>query len=170
MAEGRSFKVGVYDAIRQEIGRTSVQSDTFGTFHGTFVLPEGILPGDYRLQVNGFSMSIRVEEYKRPTFEVGIESPDMTDTIFQVGDTIRLQGWARSFSGVPIQEAVVKYTILGRISRIGANVGTEQVRMTGETVTDREGFFNIPIQLRAGIENVRTVYTYEISAEVTNKA
>ena len=170
VAEGRSFKVGLYDANRQEIGRTSVQSDTFGTFHGTFVLPEGILPGDYRLQVNGFSMSIRVEEYKRPTFEVGIESPDMTDTIFQVGDTIRLQGWARSFSGVPIQEAVVKYTILGRISRIGANVGTEQVRMTGETVTDREGFFNIPIQLRAGIENVRTVYTYEISADVTNKA
>ena len=170
VAEGRSFKVGLYDANRQEIGHTSVQSDAFGTFHGTFVLPEGILPGDYRLQVNGFSMSFRVEEYKRPTFEVGIESPDMTDIIFQVGDTIRLQGWARSFSGVPIQEAVVKYTILRRIGRVGANVGTEQIRMTGETVTDEEGTFNIPIQLGAEIEDSRTVYTYEISADVTNKA
>ena len=170
VAEGRSFKVGLYDSNRQEIGRTSVQSDAFGTFHGTFVLPEGIMPGDYRLQVNGFSTSIRVEEYKRPTFEVGIKSPDMTDANIQVGDTIRLQGWARSFSGVPIQEAVVKYTISGRISRIGASVGTEQVRMTGETVTDEEGLFNIPIQLRADIENIRTVYTYEISADVTNKA
>ena len=170
VAEGRSFKVGLYDSNRQEIGRTSVQSDAFGTFHGTFVLPKGIMPGDYRLQVNGFSTNIRVEEYKRPTFEVGIKSPDMTDANIQVGDTIRLQGWARSFSGVPIQEGVVKYTISGRISRIGANVGTEQVRMTGETVTDEEGLFNIPIQLRADIENIRTVYIYEISADVTNKA
>lgn len=171
VAENHSLTIGLFDANRQEIRKESVVSDSFGAFSGTFNLPEGALSGEYRIQVNGVSTTIRVEEYKRPTFEVEFEPLDSVGDVSQQMDSVCLEGWARSFFGVPVRNASVKYTVVGKICSFERGWKTEWKSMTGETITDESGRFMIPIKLESdrSVKN-RLVYSYDVSADVTNMA
>lgn len=103
------------DANGKEVGTASVTTDEMGKFSADFMLPQGGLPGRYRVQalahVEGEriynSLSIRVEEYKRPTFDVTMDkAPDMQ----WPADSITLTGKAMGYNGVPIREGRVTGT------------------------------------------------------------
>ena len=88
------------DANRQEVGKISLATDEFGAFHGDFVLPEVLLPGEFEISVqDGESRYIRVDEYKRPTFDVVFHPCQDT---YNMGDTLMVSGEANTFAGVPV--------------------------------------------------------------------
>src|SRR5690606_16290088 len=90
------------DANSQEVGRQELRTNDFGSFSGTFILPNNGLTGEYALEISSEKLSIRgnsrfsVEEYKRPKFETSFEP--ITET-FRLNDTIALHGKATAYAG-----------------------------------------------------------------------
>ncbi len=153
------------DAENKEIGTQTVVVDAFGSFSGTFNLPASGKNGVYRLKANQSQTTFHVEAYKRPTFEVTFDS---VRTAYRAGDSIRITGIARSFTGVPIQGGKVSYQVVRRESLWGRMRGMETNRVTGETQTDAQGRFEMPVHFLPMEEGQRGgFYLYEVEADVT---
>ena len=63
------------DANGKELSRKPVTTDRFGTASADFELPSSGLTGDFTITTNSKGsgqVSFKVEEYKRPTFEVSL--------------------------------------------------------------------------------------------------
>ena len=166
--EGWMQTVSMLDADGRELAKQEVRTDAFGTIQGTFQLPESGKMGVYRLRTNNGVTTFRVEEYKRPTFEVMF---DTVRTSYQAGDSIRVTGMARTFAGAPVQGAKVRYTVARLENNFWRMRGMETNRVTGEAVTDADGRFEVPVHFLPIAEGVRSwYYTYEVSADVTSMA
>ena len=166
--EGVSCTIVLKDADYQEVAKQEVKTDTFGTFHGTFDLPKTGKLGVYHIETRRGSVSFRVEEYKRPTFEVVF---DTVRTSYQAGDSILVTGVARTFAGAPVQDAKVSYRVVRMENAFWRMRGAETNRVTGEVVTDAEGRFKVPVHFLPIGEGERSwFYTYEVVADVTNVA
>ena len=166
--EKASYTILLTDAVGQEMAKQEVTTDAFGNFHGEIQLPMSGRMGFYHLETQKGSVSFRVEEYKRPTFEV------MFDTVrvsYQAGDSIRVKGQARTFAGAPVQGAKVSYRVVRLENGFWRVRGRETHRTTGEAVTDAQGNFEVPVHFLPIGEGKRSwFYTYEVSATVTNIA
>lgn len=166
--EGDSYIIILQDADHQEVARQEVKTDDFGAFQGTFTLPSSGKTGVYQLRTKGGSATFRVEEYKRPTFELAF---DTVKEAYQAGDSIRVTGVACSFSGMPIQGAKVSYRVTRLENRFWRMRGVQTNLVTGETITDVEGRFEVPVHFLPVSDEARPwYYTYEVSADVTNVA
>ena len=166
--EGVSYVIVLKDADYQEVAKQEVKTDAFGTFHGTFDLPKTGKLGVYHIETRRGSVSFRVEEYKRPTFEVTF---DTVRTSYQAGDSILVTGVARTFAGAPVQDAKVSYRVVRMENAFWRMRGPETNRVTGEVVTDAEGRFKVPVHFLPIEEGERSwFYTYEVVADVTNVA
>lgn len=166
--EGWVQMVNLLDVDGQEVAKCEVKTDAFGTFQGTFELPKYGKAGVYRLQTDKGMTTFRVEEYKRPTFEVTF---DTVRTSYQAGDSIGVTGMARTFTGVPVQGAKVKYAVTRLENNSWRMLGIATHRMTGETMTDADGCFEVPVHFLPIQEGIRSWrYIYEVSADVTNLA
>lgn len=86
------------DANYKVVAEQELVTDRFGKCSTTFVLPKGLRNGNFTVRLNNSSENIRVEEYKRPTFELSFSEYKET---YQAGDTITVQGKAVSYAGVP---------------------------------------------------------------------
>ena len=166
--QGRTYMVELLDVDRNKVLSQEVKTDEFGTFDGTFELPKIGKMGVYLLKVDKETTSFRVEAYKRPTFEVTL---DTVRNSYQAGDSIYIKGKACTFAGVPVQGAKVKFKVsekersYWRIPNSGGLVRKEE----GETITDTEGRFEIPVHFReAKRKNTYWVNDYEIVADVTS--
>lgn len=100
----KEYEVILRDANWKEVDRQTVKTDELGVFATDFTLPEGRLPGQYRIQSGGNSVSFRVEEYKRPTFEVKM---DEAPALQWPQDSIELTGKAMGYNGVPVRDGRV---------------------------------------------------------------
>jgi uncharacterized protein YfaS (alpha-2-macroglobulin family) len=105
-----------YDANSQEIARAEHQSNDYGSFSGTFTAPQDRLTGLMRIEsINpSGSTMFRVEEYKRPKFEVGLDAPTQSP---QLNEQVHLSGKASSYTGAAIDGAKVAW----RVERSGAH-------------------------------------------------
>ena len=165
---GSTYIVKLLNADYQEIAKQEVKTDEFGTFQGTFDLPKSGKMGVYRLQTDMGSTTFRVEEYKRPTFDVEFGE---VKTAYQAGDSIRVTGTARTFAGAPVQVAKVKYQVVRHDISLWRMRGMATYRVSGETLTDAEGRFEVRVHfLPVEGENKYWFYNYEVSADVTNVA
>ena len=164
LVKGVNYKVNLKDADRKEVASQEWVTDEFGTFHGTFDLPNSGKLGAYLLEVDKVIQSFRVEEYKRPTFEVTMDTVRAT---YQAGDSIRIKGRAYTFAGVPVQGATVNYQIQKRERDIwrggGRSLGTEN----GQTQTDAQGVFEVPVYF-AEMKSDVPVMDYVMTADVTS--
>lgn len=166
--EGIELNVTLKDANRQVVTNQLVKTDAFGGFHGAFELPKAGKLGVYLLETQSASVSFRVEEYKRPTFDV---TYDTIRASYQAGDSILVKGMARTFAGAPVQGAKVRYKITRLENNFWRIRGVETNRVEGESVTDADGHFELPVHFLPIKEGERTwFYTYEVLAEVTNIA
>ena len=166
--DGVSYTIVLKDANYQEVAKQEVKTDEFGAFHGVFELPKTGKMGVYHIETKRGSVSFRVEEYKRPTFDVTF---DTVRTSYQAGDSILVTGIARTFAGAPVQGARVCYRIARLENAFLRMRGTETNRVTGEAVTDAEGRFKVPVHFLPIEEKERSwFYTYEVVADVTNVA
>lgn len=158
------------DANRQEIGKLSLATDEFGAFYGDFVLPETLLPGEFELSVQGGeNRYIRVDEYKRPTFDVVFHPYQVT---YNVGDTVLVSGEVRTFAGAPVGLCKLNYKLTRSQNEFWRISDHETVLAVGEVQTDAAGNFRFPVFLRKPDDfkpdRPERYYTYKITAEVIN--
>ncbi|MBL7962879.1 MAG: hypothetical protein JNM31_03450 [Flavobacteriales bacterium] len=96
------------DVHGRSIDSASVVTDDFGAYTVRFTAPRGALTGGMTIRDAHGTRWLRVEEYKRPTFEVVL---DTLHGQHRLGDEVVISGTARSYAGVPLDGAQVKYTV-----------------------------------------------------------
>ena len=166
---GKSYTLTLWDANRQEVARQEVRTNDFGSFATTFTLPSACLNGDFMIRTDRFSTSIRVEEYKRPTFDVTFNQPS---TDYRIGDEVQLSGSIRSFSGVQLADVPVKYTVQRVEYAYWRRMASKQIA-SGEVKADDNGQFVVPVRLEGEDRNGQhesVYYHYQVEATVTSAA
>src|SRR5262249_46774427 len=142
-----------------------------------FRLPENRLNGSFRIRTgdNGGSVDFSVEEYKRPKFFVDY---DTLKGSYRLGDSIRVTGIAKAYSGNGIDGAKVVYRVTRRARfryswlfwrRVMPNSFTEIQH--GEIKTDGQGKFSISFFAFPDPKvsaDTKPEYDYEVSADVTD--
>lgn len=106
------FTVSVYDPRGNAALSVAKMTDDFGGLDGELKLGEEPPLGLYRIQVEGEQyaggQSFRVEEYKKPEFEVTVE-PDRSHA--KLGEKVNAVIKAAYYFGAPVTDATVKYRV-----------------------------------------------------------
>ncbi|GAB3734108.1 hypothetical protein GCM10028816_34070 [Spirosoma lituiforme] len=173
--------VELLDQNGERIAKQTLKTNEFGTFAATFTAPAGRLTGMMTIQTSHGGTSIRVEEYKRPTFEVKTNPIKQS---FKLGDTITVAALAKTFSGAVVDGAAVRYRVTRRVrqrwyewstARIGGGFRNTSQReiASGTTATDAQGALRITFAATPDLEKSRQdnpVFEFDIAIDVTDKA
>ena len=175
--KGKEVKMELYDANWKVVAEKTVTTDDYGMAAADFVLPQGGLTGQYSVRAMGDGCYFRVEEYKRPTFEINF--PEVNER-YTWGDTVVVKATAKTYAGLPVQGAKVEYTVTRRnqLWWWGSRSADRQV-MTGEAVTREDGSFDVEIPLEAKLTGadsngaddfmrVARFFHFDVSAIVTD--
>lgn len=107
--------VSLIDANGQVVEEKKVTTNIYGTASGEFLIPEGRLLGMWSIRVVGQSSenlwgasSFRVEEYKRPTFEVSIADPKVA---LRLNKKAQISGVAKYYFGAPVSDGKLKWEV-----------------------------------------------------------
>ena len=180
--EGKRVTAELRDANYKLVAEQQLTTDRFGKCATEFTLPQGLLNGRFTVRVNNSSTSISVEEYKRPTFQV--EFPEYKES-YQAGDTVRAQGKAMSYAGVPVQDAKVKYTVRRQVAYwwlsyswyweggYFGNALEKEVVYEGEATTGDDGSFEVVMPMRLpedDLDSSPMYFTFVAEADVTDAA
>jgi alpha-2-macroglobulin len=109
---GRNFVVRVNDPKGQKILEKTYKADKYGGFDGQIALKKNATLGVYRVHLPnspGGGSSFRVEEYKKPEFEVKVDAPSEPVAL---GEKIEATITAKYYFGAPVTEGKVKYKVL----------------------------------------------------------
>ena len=161
------------DANHEVVEEKQVRTDEYGKASADFVLPSAGLTGQFSISVKNGSTYFSVEEYKRPTFQV--EFDEVTEK-YQDGDTVSVTGHVRSFAGVPVQGARVKYNVVRRRALWWWRSAGEadKTLLTDTLTTDDEGKFtvNVPMQMPESRNSygVPRYYNFVVEADATDAA
>lgn len=167
----RPVTLTLRDANGRDVAEKSLTTDAFGTAATEFHLPSTGLTGHFTIVSSlGYEReAIRVEEYKRPTFEVTF---DPYQDRYAPGDTIVIKGTARTYSGVGIDGAKVSYTVVRRPSmwwRWFERDFSEATILEAQATTDADGLFEVRLPLTIP-EGATGFYRFELQADVTDLA
>lgn len=165
----KNYTVVLLDANNQEVGQKSVRTNEFGSFTADFALPSACLNGMFSLTAGEGRTSIRVEDYKRPTFDITFEK--QTES-YKLGDEVQVKGKIQSYSGVLLQDLPVKYTVK-RSTYSFWRISESTQLASGEVTADGNGEFTIPVRLEesdAYKNNDKVYYRYSVEATATNVA
>ena len=162
----RDVIVALRDANRKQIAEKTVRTDDFGVAAVDFLLPKNALNGSFSILANGNTKTtIRVEEYKRPTFEIVF--PEITKK-YQNGDTLLVHTRVMTYAGAPVQGAKVTYKVVRKKVRWW-RWNVEEVVMKEETaVTDGEGSFWLKMDMVLPEQVSRCFYNFEAQVSATN--
>ncbi len=154
--EGTEVAITAYDTNRNKFFSRTVNLNSFGSASVTFEIPGGRLLGRYTLRAscrqgrfegNG-DIGFSVEEYKRPEFEIALESAEGP---WKYHQAVTVKGMAAYYFGGPVPEAPVTYRVKRQRwlpyryrfwFRDEDSGGTDEIA-TGETVTGPDGSFTI---------------------------
>ena len=136
--------VSLLDANRKTVENVKVQTDEFGVYSAEFVLKSNAMPGMYSVKAGEQYETIRVEEYKRPTFDVVFSK--MEDA-FSFGDSVRADAKAATFAGSPLRMAKVEYKVFRQDIEWFRFYRNEKELISGETMTDADGRFHVDFHL-----------------------
>lgn len=177
---GHKSTILLFDANFQKIATLELTSNDYGSFNGSFKLPEGILNGAFHLtdSANNAQLFFKVEEYKRPKFSVEIKKPA---GVYRVNDSISVTGNAKAYAGYNIDGAAVKYRVVRNVQYpfwwgyrkgIWPPNNNNQLEITnGTTVTDADGNFKInflAIPDEIADKKFQPVFEYQVIADVTD--
>lgn len=168
--EGKHYTVKLLGVNGKEISQKPVHTNEFGSFTTEFVLPTAVLNGNFMITVeNKASAIVRVEEYKRPTFVITFNPVKQA---YSLGDTVNLTGNVQSYTGVPVQDAPLTYTISRR--NPWGRWGEQPASLVSDTITLKaDGNFSIPVVLKPGADANSwrgERYTYIVDVAVTDDA
>lgn len=166
---GKGITLKLRDANNKIIKKQSVITDEYGSASAKFELPKNCKTGTFSIYTEYSSVYFRVEEYKRPTFNVEF---DKLTTIYNSGDTVKFVGTAKNYAGVPVQNAIVKYAVKRCPNRLWWRFSSDNdVVVAQDTIkTDAKGKFEIPVILSLPVSqsDVARYYTYNVNAQVTD--
>ena len=176
---GKKVTALLRDANHKTIAEKQLTTDELGCVSTDFTLPSSGLTGHFSVSVNNQSQSFRVEEYKRPTFQV--EFPKVEQS-YKDGDTLTVRATARTYSGVPVQGAHVRYTVERRMAfwwisysrywqggYFGNGQQSEEV-YKGEATTDDDGTFEVLMPMVLPQSLHPQFYNFVVEADVTDLA
>ncbi|HSS78555.1 MAG TPA: alpha-2-macroglobulin family protein, partial [Thermoanaerobaculia bacterium] len=176
---GRPVTVKLQDANRQEVTSRTVTTNEIGTASGEFQIPPGRLLGMWTLQTAMASQTassemgtayLKVEEYKRPTFEVVLDDPA---TPMRLGEPAKLTGQAVYYFGAPVTGGVVHWQIVRTPSlpwwRLWTGSYSSRTVTAGTSVLGADGKFGIAFTPQPQARDRGEMrYEYSLSAEVTD--
>lgn len=152
----------IYDANDEELQSFHLKTNNYGSVNGEYTLPKNVRTGTFTIELKeGYNekenkdayrdeiysfypggFRFRVEEYKRPRFEVKLEKITQA---YRLGDSILVTGKAKAFFGAAISSGKVNYSV-ERVSPFDNsweyNDEPEKV-LEGNTETDASGNFSI---------------------------
>ncbi|MGK0360402.1 MAG: hypothetical protein ACI9U2_002715, partial [Bradymonadia bacterium] len=110
VAPKTSVRVELRDANNEVVASKTMTTNAFGSAAGQFTLPTGRALGRWRIttQHSVRGGQVRVEEYKRPTFEATLNAPKDQARLNQPAT---LSGEARYYFGLPVTAGKVEYRI-----------------------------------------------------------
>lgn len=166
------------DANWKQVAEQKATTDEYGTASVDFELPQGGQTGMFHVSVNNrANSSFRVEEYKRPTFEITF--PKVNEK-YNWGDTVVVKASAKTYAGVPVQGAKVEYQVTRRNQLWWWGAGSAgQLVKTDSCVTREDGTFDVEIPLEASLSGkdeadmsdfmrIARFFNFEVSAIVTD--
>ena len=110
--KSKELKFILRDANLKQVAEQKATTDEYGTASVDFELPQGGQTGMYHVAVDDrANRFFRVEEYKRPTFEITF--PKVNEK-YSWGDTVVVKASAKTYAGVPVQGAKVEYQVTRR--------------------------------------------------------
>lgn len=179
LSVNEKFQVSLSGVHTTPLSTMEVTTNDFGSFSGSFILPEEVLPGSFYLSTPHGSQYFYVEAYKRAQFE--ITTDELTGT-YHLGDTIRLSGKAESYAMSAISHATVNYCI----QRMPVYYGLYGKRISyplhvsnhnscnvasGSVFSDAEGRFSFLFPLTEASQSTSQkdlIYNYRIAISVTS--
>lgn len=108
LVTGRNFDIVMRNANYQEVSTQRLRTNSFGSASGSIVIPPNGLTGQFSIGCDNGQAYFRVEEYKRPSFEVKF---DTMNDVYQLDQSVRISGTVVTFNGIPVAGAVIKYRI-----------------------------------------------------------
>ena len=166
------------NASWKEVEMKKAKVDEYGTASVDFELPKEGQTGMYHVSVNDqVNRFFRVEEYKRPTFEITF--PKVNEK-YNWGDTVVVKASAKTYAGVPVQGAKVAYQVTRRNQLWWWGAGSAgQLVKTDSCVTREDGTFDVEIPLEASLSGIDEAdmsdfmriarfFNFEVSAIVTD--
>ena len=176
--KSKELKFILRDANWKQMAEQKATTDEYGTASVDFELPKEGQTGQYSISVNGTATEyVRVEEYKRPTFEITF--PKVNEK-YTWGDTVVVKASAKTYAGVPVQGAKVEYQVTRRNQLWWWGAGSAgQLVKTDSCVTREDGTFDVEIPLEASLSGkdeadmsdfmrIARFFNFEVSAIVTD--
>ena len=172
---GYKTEVSLLDVNGQLIAKQPLTTNDFGSFSGSFTAPQGTLTGQMTIECRDGSVSVRVEEYKRPKFEVNFEPVKGS---YKLGETITAKGKATAYAGSTVSDAKVSYRVVRQASFPywwwgwrGMPASDEMEITNGETITGSDGTFTINFKAIPDLSvdrKTNPVFTYTVYADVAD--
>lgn len=160
-------EVKLEDNNGKNLGSVKVKTNEFGTFSGSFVLPQALLNGNVFLKTSQGAIFVKVEEYKRPSFQLNF---DVVKEAYHPGDSVRLKGKVLAFSGYGLAGAILKVNIKlsNQIRFRGSDFSANPtIDFLSDTIkTNSKGEFTIRFKTRK--ESTNQTAVYRISADATD--
>ena len=176
--KSKELKFILRDANWKQVAEQKATTDEYGTASVDFELPKEGQTGMYHVSVNDqVNRFFRVEEYKRPTFEITF--PKVNEK-YTWGDTVVVKASAKTYAGVPVQGAKVEYQVTRRNQLWWWGAGSAgQLVKTDSCVTREDGTFDVEIPLEASLSGkdeadmsdfmrIARFFNFEVSAIVTD--
>jgi hypothetical protein len=178
---GHDVDVTFRDANGREVAKARHTTNAAGSFHGNFPIATGALPGPWSIQADAGEarggVGVRVEEYKRPKFQVALAAPAQSTPL---GGSVSLTGTATTYTGLPVADATVKWRVERRVRwPIWCRCffpwlpfGGEAQRIArGTAKTDASGAFTVTFPAkpdRSVPKESLPVFTFQVTADVTD--
>lgn len=166
------------NANGEVVDSVKVKTNDYGSFHGSFKLPEGTLNGSFSIStdMNTQQQSFQVEEYKRPKFYVDF---DTLKTTYKINDKITVTGNAKAYAGNNIDGATVNYRVRREPRYLYPwmfwrwwQPPTRSMEIAhGTAKTDKDGKFTIEFTAIPDLtidKKFDPVFDYAIEADVTD--
>lgn len=186
----------ISDANDNEVKTFDIQTNEFGSFTGEYDIPKNVLTGEFSISIkepddveidtkyydkkedehsfwdkvdyDDYSkFRFKVEEYKRPTFEITFD--EITEN-YTIGDKITIKGNAKTLAGSNLTNAKVDYNVTKSFRKKNQYFNDDEDEIFDETTTDENGNFKIEFiastdHISASeVENIN----YTIETEITD--
>lgn len=178
---GRDVTVTLHDPNGDEVARRKLKTNAYGSVAGAFEVPTGRLLGGWQVTVGDDQATVRVEEYKRPTFEVKLLDAQAPA---RLNERTQLEGEARYFFGLPVTAGEVHWRVSrepvypewwGRGRWLRPVAGPQDIA-AGTATLDHEGHFHLAFTPRADErdatrgDSAQVSYRYRVIADITEEA
>jgi len=172
----KTTRVAFTDVNGQKISEQTFTTDSYGAFNGSFIAPGGVLLGDMRIFNESGSITLSVEEYKRPTFEVLF---DPIEGNYKLGEKVTVIGKAIGYAGNAVDAGSVSFRIVrtarfpfwNRMWYYPFPSSPETEIINGTVITQPDGSFTISFDAIPDLTvpaQTKPVFTFQVYVDVTD--